>query len=415
MGNYTGRLRSAGVLLRATAAATLAFCALASSGCGSESRAAEAKPLDLSKLDVGSYPTKPQDPTSTDPATRGRVIEALRLADAMPLAFEIDPALTEYVGGTHVFLKANSFAGYLNVDHFDSDTTGFISGFAAAAASSRESGHYSLNNSVMIFDSDLAATNAAAALARSGLNLSSAKSAGIQPDSVPLQSNQHPAAQIVWSAHEQTFASWYPTGRYIIFTLILQPESSYLQNYWNAAPDPAPFALADKAIDVTAGRLKSFQPTPPDKLAGLPLDPDGMLRLTLPRPEGDQTANAFTGTLDAHGALYDEDDPVKRALFDKTGVDNVSYGAGQLIRTRDADSAQSYFDAAFADRYHRPIDAPPGIPNARCVKYHGPDTHQFPFTCHVTFGRYVASVWSQQQQDVYQRISAQYAILANDK
>ncbi|GAB0107534.1 hypothetical protein JMUB6875_65280 [Nocardia sp. JMUB6875] len=412
MGFGTGRLRSTRIRLRAAAAAALAVSVLASAGCGSESSGAEDKTADLTKLDTGNYATKPTDPTTPDPAARARVIEALRLGNIMPLASEIDPELTTNTDVPHVFLKKNSFSGYLNVDHFDEDTPGFLSGFATAAQSPAEAGRRSLDDAIMIFDSDTAATNAAAALARTGFDLKDEERAEV----VPVQSNTYPGAQMLWNPKKQNLASWYPTGRFVIVTLIHNSENSYLQSYWNVPPEPAPIALADKAIEVTADRLKTFQATAPDKLAGLPLDPDGILRLTLARPDGDRTANAFNGTLDRHGALHKRDDPAKsRALFEQTGVDLVGFGAGELIRTRDTAAAQTYFDTAFVDKFQHRIDSPPGLPNARCVKYHGPRKSEFPFNCYVTFGRYVAAVWSQQLQDVYQRVSAQYAILANDK
>lgn len=416
MRHHTGRLPSARPRLRAAAAAILLFSALAATGCGSDSHSPGDQPIDLTKLDTGNYQTKPQDFSPKDATAAARAAEALRLGDIMPLPMEIDPALTTNAFGDHVLLSGETFGGYLNVDHFDTDAPGFVAGFATAAQTTPVSGLRSLSDAVMIFDSDADAATAAGALARTGLDLKPIPSAGITGETTPLQSTQHPNAQIRWSSQEQILASWYPTGRFVIFTLIHQSENSYLQSYWHVAPDPAPLALADKAIDVTADRLKSFEPTPADKLAGLPLDPDGMLRLTLPRPDGDQTANAFTGTLDEHGALHDEVDPaVSRALFDKAGIDRVSYGAGQLNRARDADSARAFLDTAYVDQVRHPIASPPGLPNAQCTQYRGPDLHKFPFDCHVTFGRYVASVWSQQQQDVYQRISAQYAILANSK
>ncbi len=384
---------------------------LVTAGCGSESHAAEDKPSDLSKLDTGNYGTKPQDPTTSDPAKRGRLLEGMRLGNILPLALDIDPALSHNASVTNVFTEANSFDGLLNVDHFADDARGFIVGFATSGRPSEDANlGYTLTNAVMIFDSESDASSAATALARSGLALK----VGSQVDS--LQSSQHPAAQIIWSPTEQRLASWYPTGRFVIFSLIDQVENQAVEQAFGLAPEPAPQALADKAIDVTTAALKSFQPTPPDKLSALPLDPDGMLRLTLSRPAGDQTVEAFSGTFNQHGMLHIVGNPAEyKALFDKAGVDSVSDGAGFLVRAKDAASAQGFLDTVSSSRFQRRIDPPAGLPTARCVKYHGPDDHAAPFHCYVSYGRYAATVWSQQQQDVYQRISAQYAILASNK
>ncbi|MFD6353541.1 DUF7373 family lipoprotein [Nocardia tengchongensis] len=411
MKNNFSRSRSARFRLCA-AAAMLVISAPATAGCGSESPATQDRTVDPTSLDTGSYATKPQHVTAADPVAQGRITEALRLGNALPLPSEVDSALADNAHGTHVLLNGYSYEGYITADHFDADTPGFISGFATAAKTKPNTGLYSLDNAVMIFDNEADAANAAVALARTGFALKEAERAEV----VALQPTKNPNHRLLWDSKKQLLASWYPVGRFVIFTMVHNSENAYLQIYWNVAAEPAPLVLADKAIDVTTDRLKSFSATPADKIADLPIDPDGMLELTLPRPPGDRTADAFTGTLDQHGALHDADDPnASRARFDTVGVDIVSYGAGQLVRTRDDQAAQTYLETAFADRFHHRIDSPQGLPDASCVKYHGPDLTQFPFVCHVRFGRYVASEWSQQQQDAYQRISAQYAILANKK
>ncbi|MFE3103078.1 DUF7373 family lipoprotein [Nocardia tengchongensis] len=406
-----GRLRSARIGVRAAAAAALVISVLAVAGCGSEPHAAGQQTGDLNKLDTGGYSTKPQDPTTSDPAKRGRILEGLRLGNILPLGFEIDPMLAHNGSGAHVFTEPNSFGGYINIDHFADDARGFVTGFATSAHPSEDASvGYTLTNAVLIFDSESSATSAAAALARSGFSL-----AGKRPETLPVQSSQHPAAQIIWAPVEQKLAAWDPVGKLVIFTMIDQVENYEVERAFGISPEPAPLTLADKAIDVTADRLNGFQPTPSDKLAALPLDPDGMLRLTLPRPAGDQTSEAFPGTLNQHGMLHIVANPADyRALFDRTGVDSVSDGAGFLVRTRDASSAEAFLDTASASRFQQRIEPPAGLPTARCSKYYGPDDHAAPFHCYVAYGRYAATVWSQQQQDVYQRISAQYAILANN-
>ncbi|GAB2562644.1 DUF7373 family lipoprotein [Nocardia heshunensis] len=406
-----GRLRSARIGVRAAAATALVVSALVSAGCGSESHAADDQKADAGKMDTGSYATNPQDPTTPDSAKRGRVLEGARLGNIVPLASDIDPTLIHNAPVTNVFTDANSFGGLVNVDHFADDAKGFVVGFATSGHPAEDASlGYTLTNAVMIFDSDAAAAGAATSLAHSGLTLPG----GTQVDSV--QSSQHPAAQILWAPTEQRLASWYPTGKYVIFSMIDQVENKSVEQAFGLAPDPAPLALADKAIDVTTAALKSFQPTAPEQLSTLPLDPDGMLRLTLSRPKGDQTVEAFSGTFNQHGMLHLVGKPADyKALFDKTGVDSVSDGAGFLVRAKDAASAQIFVDGVSASRFQNRIDPPAGLSSARCVQYHGPDEHAAPFHCYVSHGRYAATVWSQQKQDVYQRISAQYAILVNDK
>lgn len=408
------RPRSARVLLRAAAAAALAITVLTSSACESDYLAAEDNSIDLSKLDTGSFATKPTPITTTDAAETGRLAEALRLGNTMPLPTEIDPALSHnYIGihpiaNTSDLLEGHQIAlGWLAGTAFATNPTGFTAGFVTSARTDddRDLG-YGLTEVVMSFDSDGDAAAAATAYAANGF-VDDGTGAG-----EPARSSSHPTALLSWLPQFQHLVAFYPTGKFLTLVLVDDAENNSLK----ISDLPDLIGKSDKAIDATVDRLKSFRPTPPDQLGALPLDPQGMLRLSLPRPAGDQTEYAFEGTLDARGALQNETEATPaRAAFDRDGVDAVSYRAGVLYRTRDSAAAKDLLDTYFLDRFHRRIDSPSGLPNARCVKYHGPDTRTFPFVCSVTYGRYAAQVWSQQQQDAFQRISAQFAILANDK
>ncbi|MEC3913282.1 DUF7373 family lipoprotein [Nocardia sp. CDC160] len=411
-----GRLRSARIGVRAAAVAAVAVSVLVSAGCGSESHAAEEQSVDLSKLDTGNYSTKPREVRAKDPAQIGRYLEALRLGNALPLAQDVDPALKYNVPDVNPFTNADSFIadqlagndavlGWLNRTEFDANTPGLIAGFATGGRSDSDWViSYELKDAVMVFDSDSAATAAATALAHSGFG----KNEGTEP----AQSSRYPTAQIAWMPQSQALASWYATGRFVILALVINHENATLHE----SDQPGLIALADKAITVTADRMKAFQPTPKDKLADLPLDPEGLIRMTLIRPAGDPTAYPFDGTLDAHGALHPADDPnATKARFDKSGVDLVSFGAGQVVRTRDTTAAETYIADKASVRFQHRIDPPTGLPGARCVEYHGPDKNEFPFRCYAAYGRYAAEVWSTQKQDVYQRISAQYAMLVNSR
>ncbi|MEV6771305.1 hypothetical protein AB0N05_22060 [Nocardia sp. NPDC051030] len=402
------RRRSSRARLRAALTAALAITVLWSTGCGSESEATVRASADLSKLDTGSYATKPQDLVANNPERMARNMEALRLADVVPLPQDVDPALTHNSGGAHPFVDAQSFNNSpfesFDAPEFFAAIPGFVAGFAGAARSDEDRDiSYDLRHAVMIFGSDASATAAATAL--TGIKLDTRQG-------IPAESAKYPSARITWIPDFQELAFWYPTGKFLIGGVVGNHENMSL----SASDLDGLLTLSDKAITVISERLKGFEPTAQDKLAALPVDPEGMLRLTLLRPSGDQTAFGFDGALDRRGALHTVDDPDKgRALFEKTGVEFIGHGAGELVRTRDAAAAETYLNTVSANRFQHLIESPPGLPVAKCVKYQGPDSHQFPYHCYVTYGRYAAEVWSQQQQDVYQRISAQYAILANDK
>lgn len=401
---------------RAVLALVLVVASLASAGCGSESEAAssDSVAVDLTKLDVGTYATAPQDLVLKDPAMMGRNLEALRFAKLMPLPEDIDPGLTHHAGYVAPFTRPADFSGgavleLLDGEHFVDSTPGFVSGFHIRGQSNSDSSiSYAIYAAAMLFETDEAATAAAPALARNGFTTNFRYGDGTEP----ARSAQFPDAAVIWTPKMQTLASWYAVGRFVIVAVSRNIENTLL----NVSDQASLVKLADRATDVISERLKNFQPTPADKRSELPVDPEGMLRLTLLRPAGDQTGYALTGTLDRGTALQRAFDRKSiRSLYDRTGVDFISYGAGELARTRDAAAADDYVQQISTSRFLHRIDSPPGLPSAKCERYRGPRAREFPFYCFVAFGRYAAAVWSQQQQDVYQRISAQYAILANDK
>lgn len=405
------RCGSAGRRLRAALAAALAVSALAATGCGSESGAAEPVPdIDLSKLDTGAYDTKPQVLAAKDPARMARNLEALRLGDAMPLPQEIDPAMTYGSTGGGPFTAADSFDGkyvfgWLDKTEFDANTAGLVAGFSTSARSHEDSDvASSITVAAMLFESEAAAETAAIALARKGFDDNS--------KAEPAVPQQYSAARMSWIPSSQTLASWYATGKYVINTLVRDSVNYQLK----ISDQPALVALTEKAITATSDRLGGFEPTPVENLMALPIDPQGMMRLTLLRPNGDKTAAAFDGALTARAALHRWVDDVRTsAIFDRAGVDYIGYGAGELTRTRDTQAARTFITELSANKFQQRIDPPPGLPTALCFKYRGPATNEFPYNCYVAHGRYAAQVWSYHLQDAYQRVSAQYAILANDR
>ncbi|WP_459955905.1 DUF7373 family lipoprotein [Nocardia sp. IFM 10818] len=390
--------------MRAVLAAATAVAVLATVSCGSESGAADVAAVDLTKLDTGSYPTQPQPWEPKDRDRAARILEALRLGNIMPVGNEVDPSL-KFLSAAKPFVDPglsdhSGVFGWLNATDFTRNTPGYISGFVTTSKSSLDTLIATrLTNSVLIFDSETAATAAAVALGASGF----AKN----DDAVPTRSTRFPAAVVLWQPKYQVLASWYATGKFVIIDLIVNQENGTLDH----SDLGALLDLSDKAIEVTSARLKDFGPTAREKLTELPLDPAGMQRLTLPDPDAD-----WMGTLDSHGALHMADGLDNRSpeLYEKAGVDNVSFGAGELVRARDADAAADLMLASSRNRELVLIESPPGLSIARCLKYRGPKASTtVPYYCYVSFGRYAARVWSDQLQDAQQRIAAQYAILVN--
>ncbi|MFC9993678.1 hypothetical protein [Nocardia sp. NPDC127526] len=406
-------LYNLGRAARVALAAGASFLLMATAACGSESNAAGEQSVDLAKLDVGNYPTQPQEWAPEDRSEAVRIVEALRLGDVMPLAEEVDPALKYPVAGTPYTKPGKSTGGtmfgWLNKDDFASNTPGLIAAFGSAAGSNLDRGISTvLINNVLLFETDEAATSAAASLARSGF--ADTKGRAVEPG----VSAQYPTASVMWIPDFQVLASVYATGKFVIIEVVQDNVNRAMRYFDPGHSDQSVLvALADKATSVTIDRLKAFEPTPPSSLAELPLDPEGMQRITL-RSSG----TIFTGVQNDHGALHNADglDNRSRALYDDAGVEYVSVGAGELTRARDSDAAVSLALEYTRNRLLIPADSPRELPGARCVKYRGPlESTTVPYYCTVAVGRYAARVWSSQLPDAHQQIAAQYAILVNGK
>ncbi|WP_280485781.1 DUF7373 family lipoprotein [Nocardia cyriacigeorgica] len=389
----------------------LLACAVVATSCGSDTEAATPA-VDLTQLDVGGYPTLPRQLGAPKNKDVPRLVEAQRLANIMPLPVEIDPRFGYQGPGTRTFLLPDEshlspIHRWISEEHFADDAKGFISGFSATAQSTKASAlATTLSCNVLIFPVAAAATDAAAKLSRARF---------LRDDKGPVEPaklNKFPAAHVRWQPGQQTLASWLAQDEFVIVTIAYNAEALML----GESDLPGLSALAEKAITATSTSLEKFEPTPADKLMENSIDPDGMRSISLARPMGDSFVNV-PGTYDLHGSLHFPTDPVERKqeLVD-AGVDRVAHDAGELYRTADAESAQELKDkSSQLNRMFRSAPAPKGLPQATCTEYKGPAQGAIRFYCHVAFDRYYAFMAAEQLLDAQQRISAQYAILANSK
>ncbi|WP_228804783.1 DUF7373 family lipoprotein [Nocardia higoensis] len=197
-----------------------------------------------------------------------------------------------------------------------------------------------------------------------------------------------------------------------------------------AVPEPDAQALASivgRTLQAQTARLDQTTPTPLDDVLDLPLDPDSIMRRTLPQSSdysdpffGDSDVGVYTPA----AALHFERDPERmREAFEDAGVDLVARRGGMLYRARDLAGAFRLQNALMtAGRKDEELPPPPGLGDARCLKLDVPDqTRNFDLFCTVVFDRYVGMVIAQAgitgriDGVLYQRAAAQYAILANSE
>lgn len=388
-----------------------AMVLVAATACGSSGGDSEPA-VDLARLDPGPYASQPKPFHTSNPKLVSGLFEAQRLASYIPLPHEVDPALKFGTTRTvHVFAggkqtPAGELYAWLKEDPLDRDAHGLVGAFSSIGMSDEDSLNlgYTMNNTVFLYPDADSAAAAATDMAQAGFLDSKGPSA-------PVRLPGHPDVRAAWAPGQQALAAWYPTGRFVLATLVNNQENQAL----GVSDLPALEAPADRALDLIPLRLRGFPATPPDRLASAQLDSDGMLGRSLPRPVQDEWNN-LPGVYDARGDLQLEEDPVGFAgLYARDGIDRVAYDGGILLRTKSYRDARRFIASQSEDKFLRPQASPRGLPAAVCVRNVRPAFGLTPYYCLVAHGRYAATVWADQLLDAQQRISAQYAILVRSK
>ncbi|MFE6862764.1 hypothetical protein [Nocardia sp. NPDC057668] len=398
--------------LRGGLVAALVAGVVTVTSCGSDPGGGPPDPVvDLGALDVGGYRTEPKDYAPKDHRSVARIFEAERLGAMVPVPSELDARLRFNRGGDiHAFLEPDvthpsPMYTWLKKDGFAQDAAGFVAGFASSGRSeSDERISFALSVSVLLFESEQQAAAAGTALAARGWQAEASKV-------VALSSARHPRAVVSWQPEAQVLTSWYATGKFVIVATADSRENRTLK----ISDQDLLSTLADNGTAAVAERVRSFEPTPPDQLDTVPLDPEGLLRISLPRPEGDEF-RMLPGVYEPTAFVHLSEDADKaRKRLEEFGVDRVSVNGSWLYRTRDAAAAEGMLAEESAGKFRVAVSPPAGLSNAKCTKYRGPEESTYPFYCYVRFGRYMAMSWGLQLPDVQQRISAQYTLLARNK
>lgn len=397
-------------VVRTTSAA--AALALLVAGCGTEapqeSAASSQTPaptstVDVSALDVGNYPTRPQPPLGTAGSEQaGRIVEGRRMADFVIGPWDVDPTLIEPYANTLVLKgpEALELVGPKAV----AEAAGrhpFLTGFV----SSRQSADKTiLINGVVRYTDDAAAAAAATDMADSAL---AEPTSGATRTRVPVPGHDgtltsaYPFTDPTVGREQFTVRSFTARGPYVL----MQVAQSY-----NGLP--AAVGMIGRALDAQAPLIDQFTPTPPADLAALPLDPSGLLARTLLVPAADATViqNWAWGP---RGALHFQTDPAQTAgLFSETGTDLVGTGKTAVYRTADGASAQKLADGLVnqvAAMQGSPTDPVDGLPDSTCVQ-----APAFGFYCVATGEQYAIEAQSTQKRDAHQLLAAQYALLVSD-
>ncbi|NMN96041.1 DUF7373 family lipoprotein [Antrihabitans stalactiti] len=395
-------------------AVVLIVVAALTGACGSSlSGAPKAGEIDIRQLNIGSYSVEPV--TLPSPSQEwGRYREADRMADAVATVIDVDPTLEFQEAGVvddpESAANVLSFIPGVPVIKPVLEKYGMIIGFYANGLNQEFVRGMNLDGAqflmIMVnrFPSEDAARQAAVEIDATDFNVSK--------DNVAVPIGKHPDAK----------AHWRPGNASIAATLARRQFVVSLQAVY---PTPNLDALAKQvsdALDAEVPLIDAFAPTPTDKIATLPLDPDHLVVRALNISSDHAMKPGDVQQFGPRGALhFTWNGHYKDRLLQQYGVDRLVLGtASSIYRVRDDRAATEIFPTwikAFADSNKaEEIEAKTGVPNARCFERKDAAVAEVPqlrFTCFFTYRDFVARVFSGDKGDAQERAAAQYALLAN--
>ncbi|MGV9674755.1 DUF7373 family lipoprotein [Nocardia sp. NPDC003482] len=397
-------------LRRASFAALASLVAITAAGCGSTSGTPRAAEIDVRKLDVGKYPTDPNDFRYKyfPGLDSGKELAAMRLADKVVNGVDIDPKLTN--GNADGIVQSSDWYSSTIRDSVDPILArhDMLYGFASSTADHQDSNHardgdISVDVLVLQFPDDTHATDAAKELEAADFDVARDLN---QPVALP----KYPTATSHWRPGIRTMGSWIARGSYVVQIFVRTPRTEISDLV----------ALAQRTYDVQLPLLDSLPPLSKRDVLRMPYDPEGMLRRAFTSTDVYSPSIPLTMVISGRAFLHFGNSDINgtKSDFDKFGIDLIGVMRRDSIvtRTRDAAAAQGYADKLRSAVTLR-VDAPPGVPDAFCSE--DPQSNQSSasaedrFRCIVHYGRYVAKVQSAQLLDLHQRAAAQYAMLAN--
>ncbi|MFE3446422.1 hypothetical protein ACFXNW_25625 [Nocardia sp. NPDC059180] len=360
--------------------------------------------VDIAQLDPGNFPTQPRDLGKPVSREHARLVEAQRLGNYLPLPSATDPIFVHNDGmWVNAFIDPKPLGAIMATERFSEAAPDFIGGFVTTAGSERDNEGIDILNAALLFPSEKSAQRAAAELERVDFEYNNRN----QRVDIP----KYPEAHAHWQPQgSQSIGSWYAVGPVVIYSWVYDYKLSYVERHDLAGLQ----GLVARNLDVVIPAMSEFEPTPPDKLMDIDVDPEGVLGRTLPGTTSEGTKNP-PGVYDGVSAVHFAVDMSElRQVIADNGVDKFAFDGSELFRAKDAAGAANV--SAHLTKLSRKLrseDSPRNLPQARCVEYIGREMLAFRFYCSVSHGRYAAYTWSSQLLDAQQRISAQYALLVN--
>jgi hypothetical protein len=414
------------VSLRYTALIGLAAALLAGCGDGGKSAAASTSAkrpvVDVATLDTGTYLTLPRRLGQVATEDEGRMAEAIRMAEAMADPTTIDPSLVVQSVLTPLIAPSDvaaniSLNGQTVVEPVLAKY-GMIAGRLLVASNTDVGPLDGANSqrpeqdvtSVLImlvrFADPGAAKNAAVEIDAADFAVSS--------DNVPVPITKYPAAHGHWRPTSPTMASTLAHGDFVVHVLAVNPTPNL----------DTLTGLVAQTFDSELAALEHFEPTPRERIAKLPKDPDGVLgRLVDLTPGIEPALSTNVASYGPNGARQVQNaQESKERVYETAGVDQAGVwidpklGGSTLLRARDGAAAAKLMDAEVGTDADigRPVAGVRGLDDSKCfvLKPDSPKgTQGIRAECYVRYDRYVAGTYTGDEADARRRAAAQYALL----
>ena len=356
--------------------------------------------VDISKLDVGQYPTTPRSPLGVAGNPRmGLVLEAQRLANNVIGPWEADSSLTDPFGVGALALVSADTLSLIGPAVFATSVGqhNFINGFTSARTAG---GSKILENTVLRFADPPSAAAAASDLSDTAMRT------GVPPV-LPVQIPGHPDTM------SASYVEKAPSGTQLTSVIAFTAHGAYVLMQLAQSVDgvdPAVGMIA-KTIDLQGPTIDEFRATDPAEFADISLDPTGLLARTLPVPEQEATV-VQNATYERRGALQFQSDAVKSAtLFAETRTDLVAMGKTGVYQTEDSEAATRIVESFFAEL--QPMSGPANpvtnLPDSHCA-----NLQYQAFYCVAAADRYAIEANGPKLLDVQQQVAAQYVMLMGD-
>jgi hypothetical protein len=363
--------------------------------------------VDLTLLDTGNYPTKPQPPLGpAGTPAEGRLIDAVHMAGFVVGPWQIDGRLSANGSPTGPVKDASAISEWEIAPIADAaGRHGAINGFVSTR-DTKDNAMY-LINAVLRFPDPGSAADAAREFGALALTPDPAAKTPSQPAPIP----NHPETLAVAGTDTAAFNDSKPVNTLRAFT----PHGPYVFMQWAQTPDgpDAAVTLATKAIEMQGPLIDRFKPADPAMFPTLQRDPDGLLARTIPAT-GDDASVDLNEVYDAAGALQFQDNPVNNgAVFTDSGMDQFAKGKTHIYRARDGAGAGHIVDQFVAELQAdgaKPAAAVPHMDASRCMELTTAVGNNF--GCYGTYDRYTIEAWSPQLADAQQLAATNYVILA---